>query len=179
MAELATVARPYAEAIFELADKANNLAGWSDTLGSLARIAEHPDVKALIGNPKVSPQQLIDVIAAAVQGGLSGESKSFVQAIITNGRIAVLPAVYTLYEALKNERESKVEAHITSAFPIPEAELAQLVADLERRFKRKVQPVVTIDRELIGGARVVVGDEVIDGSVRGKLSTMANALASA
>ncbi|MFN0302691.1 MAG: F0F1 ATP synthase subunit delta [Burkholderiales bacterium] len=179
MAELATVARPYAEAIFELADKADNLAGWSTTLESLARTAENSEVKALIGNPKVSPQQLIDVIAAAVRGGLSGESKSFVQAIITNGRIAALPAVYTLYEALKNERESKVEAHITTAFAIPEAELAQLVADLERRFKRKVEPVVTIDRELIGGARVVVGDEVIDGSVRGKLSTMANALASA
>ncbi len=179
MAELATVARPYAEAIFELADKANNLAGWSATLESLARTAENPQVKALIGNPKVSPQQLIDVVAAAVQGGLSGESKTFVQTIIANGRIAVLPAVYTLYEVLKNERESKVEAHITSAFAIADAELTQMVADLERRFKRKVQPVVTVDRELIGGARVVVGDEVIDGSVRGKLSAMSNALASA
>ncbi len=179
MAELATVARPYAEAIFELADKANNLAGWSATLESLARAAENADVKALIGNPKVSLQQLIDVMAAAVQGGLSGEPKSFVQAIIANGRVAVLPAVFTLYEALKNERESKVDAHITSAFPIADADLRQMVAELERRFKRKVQPVVTVDRELIGGARVVVGDEVIDGSVRGKLSAMSNALASA
>jgi len=179
MAELATVARPYAEAIFELADKADNLAGWSTTLEALARTAENPQVKALIGNPKVSPQQLIDVVAAPVQGGLSGESKIFVQTIIANGRIAVLPAVYALYEALKNERESKVEAHITSAFAIADADLKQMVTDLERRFKRKVQPVVTVDRELIGGARVVVGDEVIDGSVRGKLSAMSSALASA
>jgi F-type H+-transporting ATPase subunit delta len=179
MAELATVARPYAEAVFELADKANDLAGWSATLGALAEVAEHPEMKALIGNPKVNPQHLADVVAATVQGGLSGESKQFVQTIIANGRIPVLPAVYTLYEALKNERESKVEAIITSAFPIAEAELAQMVADLERRFKRKVQPIVTVDPELIGGARVVVGDEVIDGSVRGKLSAMSNALASA
>ena len=179
MAEFATVARPYAEAVFELADKANNLAGWSATLEALASVAEHPEMKALIGNPKVSPQHLADVVSATVQGGLSGESKQFVQMIIANGRIPVLPAVYALYEALKNERESMVEATITSAFPIAAAELAQMVADLERRFKRKVQPVVTVDPELIGGARVVVGDEVIDGSVRAKLSTMSNALASA
>ena len=77
---------------------------------------------------------------------------------------------------MKNERESTVEAHIASAFELGDAERASLVADLERRFKRKVQAVVSIDKELIGGVRIEVGDEVIDGSVRGKLNAMATAL---
>jgi F-type H+-transporting ATPase subunit delta len=176
MAEIATIARPYAEALFALADKANDLAGWSNTLGALAQIAGHPEVRALIGNPKVQSAQLSDLVASLAPDGLSAEAKSFVQTMVANGRLAALPEVYAQYETLKNERESKVDAHISSAFEISSGELQALVSDLERRFKRKVHPIVTVDRGLIGGARVVVGDEVIDGSVRGKLATMASSL---
>jgi len=179
MAELATIARPYAEAVFELADKANDLAGWSATLQALAGIVGHPEVKSLIGNPKITGAQLAGLIGSMVPGGLSDDGRNFLEAIVTNGRLPAMGQVSALYEDLKNERESRVEAKITSAFPISDFDLGALVADLERRFKRKVQPVVAVDPSLIGGALIVIGDEVIDGSVRGQLTTMANALAAA
>lgn len=176
MAEIATIARPYAEAVFAMADKAGDLAGWSQRLGSLAAITAHAEVRPLIGNPKVQGAQLVELVTSLAQGSLPAEAKSLVQTLVANGRLAVLPEVAAQFEALKNERESRVDAHITSAFELAPAELQSLVADLERRFKRKVHASVSVDRELIGGARVVVGDEVIDGSVRGKLAAVANAL---
>jgi F-type H+-transporting ATPase subunit delta len=100
-----------------------------------------------------------------------------VRVLIENSRIGVLPEVRDLFVELKHEREGVVDAEIASAFPLDDTQLTALVSDLEARFKRKVQPQVAIDQDLIGGVKVVVGDEVIDGSVRGKLAAMAAALA--
>lgn len=176
MAEIATIARPYAEAVFALADQTGDLAGWSSRLAAFASVTGHPEVHALIGNPKIKGPQLVDLVTSIAGTDLPAEAKSLVQAMVANGRLAVLPEVYAQFETLKNERESRIDAQITSAFELAPAQLQSLVADLERRFKRKVHASVTIDRELIGGARVVVGDEVIDGSIRGKLAAMASAL---
>ena len=173
MAELATIARPYAEAVFALADKAGTLADWSRMLGAMADAAGNAEVRSLLTNPNVKTAELVDLFLAVSKDALTPEAKSFVQTLAENRRIAVLPQLRDLYEELKNERESTVEAHVASAFEIGQAELATLVADLEKRFKRKVQPAVTIDKDLIGGVRIEVGDEVIDGSVRGKLNAMA------
>jgi F-type H+-transporting ATPase subunit delta len=96
--------------------------------------------------------------------------------LIENGRLATLPEIRELYEELKNAREGVVEALITSAYPLDSGQLSTLVAELEQRFKRKVRPQVNVDAALIGGVRMQVGDEVIDGSVRGKLAAMAVAL---
>jgi F-type H+-transporting ATPase subunit delta len=96
--------------------------------------------------------------------------------LIENDRLSLLPEISALFDSRKNEREGVVEAQIESAFPLDDAALSQLVGDLERRFKRKVRPQVRVDRELIGGALIKVGDEVIDGSVRGRLESMASAL---
>lgn len=176
MAELATIARPYAEAVFALADKGGKLAEWSGMLATMAQAADHPEVKSLLTNPNVKTGQLVDLFLGAAKDGITAEAKSFVQTLAENRRIAVLPQLRELYEELKNERESTVEAHIVSAFELSDADRATLVADLEKRFKRKVVPVVSIDKDLIGGVRIEVGDEVIDGSVRGKLSAMSSAL---
>jgi len=178
MAEISTIARPYAEAVFELADKAGSLAQWSGILANLATAAEQPDVRALLGNPRVSAAALVDMFAA-VSGDASAETRGLLEALIANQRLAALPAVHDQFEALKNEREGTVDADIESAYPLEGADLAGLVADLERRFKRKVRPTVKVDESLIGGVRISVGDQVIDGSVRGKLAAMASGLASA
>ena len=176
MAELASIARPYAEAVFDLADRSGKLADWSRTLAAMAGTAADSQVKALFTNPKVSPTELVELFVSAQQEAPGAEARNLLQVLAENRRLEALPQVRDAFERLKNERESTVEAHITTAFALSDFELGQLVADLERRFKRKVQPVVTVDPELIGGVRVAVGDEVIDGSVRGKLAAMSSAL---
>lgn len=174
MAEVATIARPYAEAIFALADKAGSLGAWSDALASLALVARAPELVQLYGNPKVSSAQLADLFSAA--GELPAEARGLVATLTENKRLEALPAIAEQFEALKAEREGAVDAHIASAYALEGAELASLVVDLERRFKRKIRPHVSVDQSLIGGALVRVGDQVIDGSVRGKLEAMRNGL---
>ena len=176
MAENLTIARPYAEAVFASADAEGKLQEWSQALQRLAMIVSDPDMHSAIGNPKIAPEQLYELVAAPAGDTLNAQVQNFVRVLIENDRLAVLPEIATSFESLKNEREGVIEAQIESAFPVDDAALAQLVGDLELRFKRKVRPQVTIDRELIGGALITVGDEVIDGSVRGRLENMASAL---
>jgi F-type H+-transporting ATPase subunit delta len=176
MAEIATIARPYAEAIFEVADAEDGLAAWSAVLARLAALAANPDVLRLVGDPTVTADALYGVVAGAA-GELPTEAQNLLRVLIDNGRVGVLPEVRDHFEVRKNEREGVVDADIASAFAVDDTQLAALVTDLEARFKRKVNPRVSIDKELIGGAKIVVGDEVIDGSVRGKLAAMAAALA--
>lgn len=178
MAEISTIARPYAEAVFGIADKAGTLANWSVILGNLATAAENSQVKQLLGDPRVSVRALVDMLVAAA-GDSSAETRELLEAMTANQRIPALPAVRDQFEALKNERESTVDARIESAYPLDGADLSGLVADLERKFKRKVRPAVIVDAALIGGVKITVGDQVIDGSVRGKLASMAANLSAA
>jgi len=108
--------------------------------------------------------------------GLSAEQQNYVRVPVDNERLQVLPEIRDLFVALKNEHEGIKEAKITSAFPMDDATLKALVADLENRFKAKLNVTVSVDPELIGGVKIAVGDEVIDASVRGKLANMAAAL---
>ena len=117
---------------------------------------------------------MADIFSAP--GEMTQDAKGLIEALIENRRLEALPAVAAQFEVLKADREGSVDAEITSAYALEGAELASLVADLERRFKRKIRPHVAVDQRLIGGARVRVGDQVIDGSVRGKLDAMRNGL---
>jgi len=179
MAEVATIARPYAEAVFGLADKAGALPTWSRLLATMADVAAHPEVQACIGNPNLTAERLYALFVSLCQDELGADAQNFVRVLIENDRLALLPEIRSMFEALKNEREGVVDADITSAFPLDAAQLAGLVVDLEQRFKRRINPHVHVDRELIGGVRIAVGDEVIDGSVRGKLAAMASGLSKA
>lgn len=176
MAETATIARPYAEAVFSLADKAGALARWAEALASMARIAAHPEMQAWIANPKLTPRQVYDLFMSLCPDDLPAECRNFVRVLIANDRLILLADIREQFMELKNRREGVVEAEIRTAFRLDNAQISALVADLERRFKRRVQPRVAIDKELIGGVRIAVGDEVIDGSVRGKLDEMAAGL---
>jgi len=130
-----------------------------------------------MGDPQVSAGQLHELFLAACKAELPAEAKNFVEILIRNRRLELLPEIREQFEALKLAREGVVDADIESAFPLDAAQVAALVTELERKFKRKVSPHVRVDQELIGGVRVTVGDEVIDGSVRSKLAAMATAIA--
>ncbi len=178
MAELATIARPYAEAAFGLADQAGTLPAWSEALGQLAAAGATPELQQVLGDPVVSAQQLVDALLA-VASGAPAEIERFLQTLAENKRLAVLPAIRDQFEQLRAEREGTLDAKIESAFPFSEEQLASLVEDLQRRFGRRIRAEVVHDPELLGGAKITVGDRVIDGSVRGKLSAIAAGLAGA
>ncbi|MCX7892730.1 MAG: F0F1 ATP synthase subunit delta [Burkholderiales bacterium] len=178
MAELATIARPYAEAVFDVAAAASDYGRWSGLLGEMAAIAANEDLGTAIADPRLTEAQRVDLFVSLVRSPLDEPARNFVAVLAQNDRLAILPEVSAQFEALRAAREGVADAEIESAFPMSDADLAKLTSILEKRFGRKIRPHVKVVPELIGGVRVAVGDEVIDGSVRGKLAEMEAALKS-
>lgn len=178
MAETRTIARPYAEAVFKLAKAKDDLAAWSNMLQFAATIAVDERLRALVGNPKISARRLGEMFLDICSEKLNEEGRNFILLLAENGRLQILPEISELFEQLKADHEGVLDAKITSAFEMSDAQLAELVADLEVKFKRKIEATVSVDPELIGGVKVEIGDEVLDASVRGKLEAMAVALKS-
>ena len=175
MAELATIARPYAEALFRVA-QSGNIAAWSDLVSEMAAVAALPDVKSFASNPKISDQQVAETFLSLLKSNVTPEAKNFVAMLVENGRLTLLPEIGSQFHALKNAAEGAADAEITSAFELTDAQVKDLVATLEKKFGRKLNPTVKVDSALIGGVRVAVGDEVLDTSVRAKLQKMHVAL---
>ena len=176
MAELATIARPYAEALFRVA-QGGNLQAWSDLVGEMAAVAALPEVKELAANPRLSDTQIAETFLSVLKSAVNPEATNFVNALVENGRLSSLPAIYEQFQLLKNTQQGSADADIVSAFPMQDAQVADLLDALQKKFGRKLNPTVTVDASLIGGVRVVVGDEVLDTSVRAKLQQMQVALA--
>ena len=176
MAEPSTVARPYAEAAFKLADAAGALAEWSEMLAALALIARDARVRAAIADPNLGEAQVAGLFIAILAGKLSGEGENFVRVLAQNGRLELLPEIRVQFEALKNEREGVIEAELRSAFELSPAQLADLVQRLENKTGRKVRARVAVDKDLIGGVKITLGDKVIDGSARAQLGALEAAL---
>jgi F-type H+-transporting ATPase subunit delta len=177
MAELVTIARPYAEAAFKLARDARSLERWSEMLALIEAVATDESIASRIGDPSVGERALESVMLGALGERLDGPGRNFVQLLIENGRLDVVSHVRTLFEAQRREHEGVVEAKIISALPADDSQTGALIAALEKKYGRKVNAQVEVDPELIGGARIVVGDKVIDATVRGRLDAMAAALA--
>jgi F-type H+-transporting ATPase subunit delta len=177
MAELATIARPYAEAAFRIALESNGLDRWSDTLALLDAAVSDEQVASRLNDPNVSDTALEGVLLGAFGERLDGPGRNFVQVLIANGRLGLVREIRTQYDELKREHEGVLEARIVSAMPIDDAQVRPLVAALEAKYKRRVNVEVEVDPTLIGGARILVGDKVIDATVRGRLDAMRAALA--
>jgi F-type H+-transporting ATPase subunit delta len=175
MAENVTVARPYAEAAFALAKSGGALAAWQSVLARMANASADTNMQECIADPRISPVALAELFLG-VAGDLSAEQRSFANLLVENHRLAVLPEISELFVQLKNAEEDTREAVVSSAFPLDEGQVRNLVADLERKFGCKVKATVEIAPELIGGVRIALGDQVIDASVRGKLAAMAVSL---
>ncbi len=176
MAELATIARPYAEALFK-AIGSNDAAAVAEQVTAIAAVASHPRLREFADDPKVRAEQVFEVIVSLVKEPWLGDgAKNLLRAVIDNGRLAAMDEIAAQFRALVNARGGVSDATIHSAYPIEPAQLAEVVAALEKRFGRKLNPRVELDPSLIGGIRVVVGDEVLDTSVKARLEHMKVAL---
>jgi F-type H+-transporting ATPase subunit delta len=174
MAELATIARPYAEALFK--SSAADLQGSLAWLEELAAIAADPRLQQLAADPKVTAQQTYDVMLGVSRLPLSDKARNFLRTVLDNGRLPALPEVARQFRILVNAQTGTSDAVVHSPFPIEGQALADLAATLEKRFGRKLDLSVQLQPELIGGIRVVVGDEVLDTSVKARLEQMKVAL---
>ncbi len=184
MAELSTIARPYAEALF----KARSAGAPSSTgldlestavwLDELAAIAANVQLQQFAGNPGVTAVQTFDVVSGVAKVKLPDAAKNFLRTVIDNGRLSVLPEISRQFRFLKNAQSGSSDATVYSAFALDGAALADLAVTLEKRFGRKLNLQVELQPELIGGVRVVVGDEVLDTSVKARLEQMKVALIS-
>jgi F-type H+-transporting ATPase subunit delta len=174
MAELATIARPYAEALFKATSA--DLAAASVWVEALKDIAGNAQLQQFADSPNVTVAQVYDLIIGVAKVAMPDVAQNFLRTVIENGRLSVLPEIAVQFRALKNARSGSSDAVVHSAFAIDSAALAELGSTLEKRFARKLNLSVELQPELIGGIRVVVGDEVLDCSVKARLEQMKVAL---
>jgi len=179
MAELSTVARPYAEALYAAAsgDASFGTSGWLELVNRLAQIASHPEVAAAMSEPGLSRARRADIFSSLAGKDLPASAVNLIQLLAENNRLALLPYIAEQFATLKNRSEGAAAAEITSAFELTAAQLQELVSALELKFGLKLKPHVTVDPSLIGGVRVSVGDQVLDTSVQAQLVRMRDTLA--
>ena len=171
MAELATIARPYADALFKATPEAEQ-AAWVEQVRALAVVAADAQLREFADNPRVTQEQVFGVVTGAAKVVLAPVVANFLRTVLENGRLAALPLMAQQFQTHVSAHQGVSEALIVSAFPINADQVADIQGSLEKRFGRKLKSSVEVDPELIGGVRVVVGDEVLDTSVRARLERM-------
>lgn len=176
MAESSTVARPYAQAIFELAQEDDAFQRWSDILEMLVSIVRDPTLLALIHSPRVNDEELAALIVDIAGEHLDASGANVVRLLAANDRLPLLPKIAALYERLRAEAQGVVDAELVAAVPVSDAQRERVREALERRFGASVNLQCRTDEALMGGALVRAGDWVIDGSVRAQLRKLAGAL---
>lgn len=176
MAELSTLGRPYARAAFEYANGAGQLAPWADMLGLLSALTKQEAVAALLGSPSETPAgkaaRLIEICGDSVTPAVV----NFIHILAENRRLALLPVISEQFNALKAEQEKNVAVEVVSARALTADQQETLAAALKTRLQRDVTINVSVDSALLGGAVIRAGDTIIDGSVRGRLTKLAEAL---
>jgi F-type H+-transporting ATPase subunit delta len=176
MAETITVARPYAEAAFSLAREQNALEQWSQMLRLTAALVRDERVAEALDNPRLGPPEKESLLLGVAGDRLNEDARSYVRVLIQADRIALMPEIAGLFDTLKDREEGTAKAEIETAFELTDAQLADIRSALERRFGKRIDATVRVNPALIGGARVTVGDTVLDGSVQAKLAAMATEL---
>jgi F-type H+-transporting ATPase subunit delta len=172
MAELATIARPYAEAAFGLARDEQALPAWSDMLKFASSIVADDRVAKALDNPRLDSGAKEALLLSIAGDRFNEPARNFIRLLVESDRVTLLPQIAAMFETLKDDAESTAKATIESAFALTDAQLAQMQQALEKRFGRKIETTVSVNPDLIGGARVTVGDAVLDGSVQAKLAAM-------
>ncbi len=177
MASESTTARPYARAIFELAEQRGGFDQWSSRLGFWASVVQDDAIRARLSEPGITAQAKADLIVQ-VSDGLDDDSRSLLKLLADNDRLFALPDMQQQFEQLRREAEGEVEAHIVSAYELTDDQSSRIVEALGKRLARKVRITNEVDPDLIGGAIIRAGDLVIDGSIRGRLSGLEQSVAS-
>ena len=182
MAELSTIARPYAHALLLSLQDAKKgpeeAADLAAVLDGIAQVVTTPELVSVIGDPKLSSEQIYDLIIAGLgQVKLPEEAVNLLKVVVENGRLEAVPEIARQFRELKNQSEGVADAYIETAMPMTDAEINDLIVSLGKRFPTlKLTPIVTVNKELIGGVRVRVGDRVLDGSIQTRLAQMQEAL---
>lgn len=177
MAELTTLARPYARAIFDLTSDDASRSKWSEQLARLAEVVSHEEMRTLVGNPRIEADELAELVCEAAGKEAAGdEGRNLVRLLVANRRLAVLPRIAELYEQLRAEAEHVIDVEVISATPLDKAQQDKIASALGKRLGREVRLHCREDEEVLGGVIIRAGDLVIDGSVRGQLERLSGAL---
>ena len=173
MAEISTIARPYATAVFNFANESKSLSNWSDTLVLLSTIIQDEHIKPIIEDTKILDTEREDLILNVCKGKLDENGSNFVKLLVENKRLLILPEISQFFEKLKADAEGSIEAEIIMAEKPNQKTVDDLLKSLEKKFNKKIEGKVVIDKNIIGGTKIVVGDSVIDASVRAQLDNLA------
>lgn len=176
MSDLITAARPYARAVFELAQSESAHASWSDALALMSVLVAHDDVRTMLDSPRLGADKKAQLLIDVCEGKLKATQQNLLRTLAENGRFALLPDIAALYEMMRAEAESKVEATVKSAHPLSAEQQQGIIAALKKKLGREVTLVTETDTTLIGGVVIRAGDLVIDGSAQAKLATLSQAL---
>jgi len=176
MAEISTIARPYAVAAYKLGKEQKALAKWSEMLGFATQVASDAQMQAYINDPNVVADDLQATFLKVCGNKLNENAQNLIKVLVEYGRLSILPAISDAFEALKAQDEGTLEANIIAASKPSAAEVKDLVKRLEAKFGKKVEATVSIDPEIIGGIKIIVGDTVIDASVKNQLQNLAYTL---
>jgi len=176
MAERTTIARPYADAAFQIARDENALARWSEMMRLARAVGEDPQMADALTSPRLDGSEKASLFLGVAGDRFSEPMRNFVRILIEADRVELLPEIAALFEKMRNDAEGVAQATIESALPMSPTQVADITAALAKRFGKRIEASTSINPALIGGARIAVGDSVIDGSVRGKLEQMKHSL---
>ena len=176
MSELATLARPYAAAVFKRAKETGTTTKWSQSLAFMSGVLSDTEMSGIVDNPKVSNERLLALILDICQGQVDNEGENFLKLLVSNKRLTLVPAIAELFEAYKADDEGYVGVEVKTAYAFSEEARLNFTLTLEKTLSKKVHMNITVDKSLIGGVLVRAGDRVIDGSIRGQLQHMQKAL---
>ncbi len=176
MLEKTTIARPYAQAVFELAQESGNAGEWSAALELLTRIVADEQMQLLLNNPKLSHQQLQGLVIEIGADELSQQARNFVKVLVSAARLAYLPQIVSLFDAMRADAEGTVDVEVIAAYELDQAQKDSIAEGISTRLGKQVTISAVVDESLIGGAVIRAGDSVIDASLRGRLTALGNDL---
>ena len=176
MAELSTLARPYAKAAFEYARDKNELSQWSEQLATVAAVTQDSAMHAVLNNPALTAEQQAQTVCNVCGETLGVEARNYVATLASNKRLALLPQINVLFAQYKANQEKTVDVEVVSAFDLADVARDKLADVLGKKLEREVKVRTSTDSNLLGGVLIRAGDLVIDGSVRGRLNKLAEAM---